>query len=121
MQYTAIEVVSIITAIFSGIAMVRANKAANTGAVSNVKLDEAKDKLEEVHKTTNGNLSRLEDECRFQKQGNKYLRALLVEYMKIVPKEESVRIKEEVDKKMILKSQLLETPVFNFREFSEHE
>lgn len=120
MHYTATDTVLVITAICTGIVSIiaawRANNAAALSFKSNVKLDQAKDKLEEVSKATNGNLTKLEDHCLALKQGNKYLRAMLVEFIKITPKEEVARITEEVDSRGLLKKQLLESPLFNFRE-----
>lgn len=119
MHYTATELVLIISAIFTGLCSViaawKANSAAKSGNTSNEKLDDARIKLEAVHETTNGNLTKKDEEIANLKQGSKYLRSLIIELMDWVPNSKFDEIREEVDRKVQLNPKLKDSATFNFR------
>lgn len=126
MNPTATDVVLVISAISTAVcAIIAASKSSSSAKSSAVaavasqdnsaKLDEAKDKLEEVHRTTNGNLTAKDSTISSLQSGNKYLRSIIVELLKTVPNETFEEILDRVNNRKILDPKLKESATFNFR------
>lgn len=87
---TASEYVLIITAIFTGIcSVIAAIKSTKVAEVSKTN----KEKLDTIHKLTNGNLSDVKSKLETETNRNEYLQALIFELLDGLPPETLDKIK----------------------------